>query len=59
MKIQFLPEEYWYSGVVHRGTELPISETDNVHMDLVGGPNAWDQYSSLFLSSSGEITIIT
>ncbi len=55
MKIKFLENEYWYGGIVHIGYKFPVSEKDELKLELVGGNGACDQYSPLFLSSKGRI----
>lgn len=55
MRIEFLENEYWYGGIVHLGAKLPISEDDDITLELVGGKQACDQYSPIFLSNQGRI----
>ncbi len=55
MTINFLENEFWYGGVVHIGYKFPVSAEDELDVNLVGGKQACDQYSPLFLSSKGRI----
>ncbi len=55
MKIEFLENEYWYGGIVHLGHKFPVSADDDITVGMVGGRDALDQYSPLFLSSKGRI----
>ncbi len=55
MRIKFLENEYWYGGVVHIGYKFPVSADDELEIELVGGKQACDQYSPMFLSSRGRI----
>ncbi len=55
MRIRFLENEYWYGGVVHFGHKFPVSASDDVEVHMVGGADALDQYSPLFISNKGRI----
>jgi len=54
MKIDFLENEYWYGGIVHKGIKMPISKNDNISMNLITAEDVCDQYSPLFISNKGR-----
>lgn len=52
-KIQFLPEEYWYCGIVNDGYQFPLSKDDTYFIDLTKN-DTYNQINPIFVSSKGR-----
>ena len=51
--IQFLPDEYWYCGIINDGYRFPLTTEDTYFIDLTKN-DTYNQINPLFISSKGR-----
>lgn len=54
IEINFLENEYWYGGVVDKGTYMPFDSKSEMEIDLSDTHISLDQSTPFFLSSKGR-----
>lgn len=54
LEIDFLPDEYWYGGIVDQGLRMPLHKDSYLVLDMTDNRLSLDQSAPFLLSSKGR-----